>query len=164
MFMCVHVLLCLCCLLSQLNQLSSSASGRRLAGTDGVVSFVVSPDANSSLSSSAMSSDLVFELLQASNSTNATSAVVSASGTRFICVCWCLALRHSMLMVGVIILQNLISVTAACAKRTVTACESLRQGRSVGLTSPAFHACGNASLFRARTHFALIRTGKNDHP
>jgi hypothetical protein len=88
MFMCVHVLLCLCCLLSQLNQLSSSTSGRRLAGTDGVVGFVVSPDANSSLSSSAMSSDLVFELLQASNSTNATSAVVSASGTRFICV-WC---------------------------------------------------------------------------
>ena len=46
------------------------------------------------------------------------------------------------------IFQNSV---CACSKRTGTAArESLLRDHSDGLTSPALHACGSASPFRAR--------------
>ena len=44
-----------------------------------------------------------------------------------------------------------VSRVCACAKRTGAAARvSLRRDRPVEITSPAFHACGSTSLFRAR--------------
>ena len=63
---------------------------------------------------------------------------------------------------GLIILPIVVAVTTACAKKTGAAArESLQRDRPGGLTLPAFHACGSASLLSART---FERSGRMTTP